>query len=51
VFVFINNGDVDAQQPRLTRYYRGVDERTVLAAVEARHVLYAGSSGRSGCDP
>ena len=34
VFVFANNGDFDAYQPRLARYHRGVDDATVLAAVE-----------------
>ena len=29
VFVFANNGDFDAYQPRLARYHRGVDEATV----------------------
>ena len=34
VFVFANNGDFDAYQPRLTRYHRGVDAATVEAAIE-----------------
>ena len=41
VFVFANNGDFDAYQPRLTRYHRGVDEQITRAAVEALHALYA----------
>ena len=41
VFVFANNGDFDAYRPRLSRYHRGVDEPTVVAAVEALHALYA----------
>ena len=40
VFVFANNGDFDAYQPRLTRYHRGVDDTTVAgrARVAARAV-------------
>ena len=41
VFVFANNGDFDAYQPRLTRYHRGVDDSTITAAVGALHALYA----------
>jgi DNA segregation ATPase FtsK/SpoIIIE, S-DNA-T family len=41
VFVFANNGDFDAYRPRLARYHRGVDDSTVLAALEALHALYA----------
>ncbi|MGE3795642.1 MAG: cell division protein FtsK [Dehalococcoidia bacterium] len=41
VFVFANNGDFDAYQPRLTRYHRGVDDATTAAAVQALHALYA----------
>ena len=40
VFVFANNGDFDAYAPRLSRYHRGVDEHTVLAAVESLRALY-----------
>jgi S-DNA-T family DNA segregation ATPase FtsK/SpoIIIE len=29
VFVFANNGDFDAYQPRLSRYRRGVDDTTI----------------------
>ena len=35
VFVFANNGDFDAYRPRLARYHRGVDDDTILAALEA----------------
>jgi S-DNA-T family DNA segregation ATPase FtsK/SpoIIIE len=41
VFVFANNGDFDAFQPRLTRYQRGIDQTIITAAVEALHALYA----------
>ena len=41
VFVFANNGDFDAYQPRLARYHRGVDDSHLAAAVEALHALYA----------
>ena len=41
VFVFANNGDFDPYQPRLTRYHRGTDSPTIVAAVEALHTLYA----------
>jgi S-DNA-T family DNA segregation ATPase FtsK/SpoIIIE len=40
VFVFANNGDFDAYQPRLTPYHRGVDAATVQAAVDSFHALY-----------
>ena len=40
VFVFANNGDFDAYQPRLTRYHRGIDEHTIHAAIDALHALY-----------
>ena len=40
VFVFANNADFDAYQPRLARYHRGVDEATVRAAVDALYGLY-----------
>jgi S-DNA-T family DNA segregation ATPase FtsK/SpoIIIE len=40
VFVFANNGDFDAYQPRLTRYHRGVDDPTVVAALESLRTLY-----------
>jgi S-DNA-T family DNA segregation ATPase FtsK/SpoIIIE len=40
VFVFANNGDFDAYQPRLARYHRGVDEPTVLAALDSLRALY-----------
>jgi S-DNA-T family DNA segregation ATPase FtsK/SpoIIIE len=41
VFVFANNGDFDAYQPRLARYHRGVDDTTLAAAVESLQALYA----------
>jgi S-DNA-T family DNA segregation ATPase FtsK/SpoIIIE len=40
VFVFANNGDFDAYRPRLTRYHRGVDESTFLAALDSLSALY-----------
>ena len=40
VFVFANNGDFDAYQPRLSRYHRGIDDTTVVAAVESLRTLY-----------
>jgi DNA segregation ATPase FtsK/SpoIIIE, S-DNA-T family len=40
VFVFANNGDFDAYRPRLARYHRGVDESTVLAALDSLRALY-----------
>ena len=40
VFVFANNGDFDAYQPRLARYHRGVDDATVAAALESLRALY-----------
>ena len=41
VFVFANNGDFDAYRPRLTRYHLGVDDTTIIAAVEGLRALYA----------
>ena len=40
VFVFANNGDFDAYQPRLSRYHRSVEAATVEAAVSSLHALY-----------
>ncbi|MCO1657364.1 cell division protein FtsK [Pseudonocardia humida] len=40
VFVFANNGDFDAYRPRLARYHRGVDDATVVAALESLRALY-----------
>ena len=40
VFVFANNGDFDAYQPRLAGYHRGVDDATTTAAVESLRALY-----------
>ena len=41
VFVFANNGDFDAYQPRLARYHRGVDDDTAIAALDGLRELYA----------
>jgi DNA segregation ATPase FtsK/SpoIIIE, S-DNA-T family len=41
VFVFANNGDFDAYQPRLARYHRGVDDDTAAAALDGLRELYA----------
>jgi S-DNA-T family DNA segregation ATPase FtsK/SpoIIIE len=35
VFVFANNGDFDAYQPRLARYHRGIDDTVAAAALQA----------------
>jgi S-DNA-T family DNA segregation ATPase FtsK/SpoIIIE len=40
VFVFANNGDFDAYQPRLAHYHRGVGDATIPAALEALRALY-----------
>mgnify|MGYP006976750591 CR=1 FL=1 len=40
VFVFANNGDFDAYQPRLARYHRGVDDEVAAQALEALRELY-----------
>jgi DNA segregation ATPase FtsK/SpoIIIE, S-DNA-T family len=40
VFVFANNGDFDAFAPRLARYVKGVEDETILAAVNRLHELY-----------
>ncbi len=40
VFVFANNGDFDAYRPRLARYHRGVDDTTVVAALDSLRALY-----------
>ena len=53
VFVFANNGDFDAYQPRLARYRKGVEDDTIAAAVARLHELYAevgaprGTAGRA----
>jgi S-DNA-T family DNA segregation ATPase FtsK/SpoIIIE len=41
VFVFANNGDFDAYQPRLARYHRGVDDQVAAAALDGLRELYA----------
>ena len=41
VFVFANNGDFDAYAPRLARYHKGVEDATIMAAVDRLHQLYA----------
>ncbi len=41
VFVFANNGDFDAYQPRLARYHRGVDDDIAVAALDGLRELYA----------
>jgi S-DNA-T family DNA segregation ATPase FtsK/SpoIIIE len=40
VFVFANNGDFDAYQPRLARYHRGIDDEVAAAALQALRELY-----------
>jgi S-DNA-T family DNA segregation ATPase FtsK/SpoIIIE len=40
VFVFANNGDFDAYQPRLARYHRGIDDEVAAAALAALRELY-----------
>jgi S-DNA-T family DNA segregation ATPase FtsK/SpoIIIE len=40
VFVFANNGDFDAYQPRLARYHRGIDDDVAAAALQALRELY-----------
>ena len=40
VFVFANNGDFDAYQPRLARYHRGIDDDVAAAALRALRELY-----------
>jgi DNA segregation ATPase FtsK/SpoIIIE, S-DNA-T family len=41
VFVFANNGDFDAYQPRLARYVKGLEDDTIEAAVARLRGLYA----------
>lgn len=41
VFVFANNGDFDAYEPRLARYHKGVEDDTIMAAVNRLHELYS----------
>src|SRR6185295_18053603 len=48
VFVFANNGDFDAYQPRLARYHRGVDDHIAEAALDGLRELYSMVSDREG---
>jgi DNA segregation ATPase FtsK/SpoIIIE, S-DNA-T family len=48
VFVFANNGDFDAYQPRLARYHRGVDDQVAAAALDGLRELYSMVSDREG---
>ena len=48
VFVFANNGDFDAYQPRLARYVKGTEDDTVAAAVARLHELYEETGRREG---
>src|SRR3954447_12496726 len=48
VFVFANNGDFDAYQPRLVRYHRGVDDHIAEAALDGLRELYGMVSDREG---
>jgi S-DNA-T family DNA segregation ATPase FtsK/SpoIIIE len=41
VFVFAMNGDFDAYAPRLARYHKGVEDDTIMAAVNRLHELYS----------
>jgi DNA segregation ATPase FtsK/SpoIIIE, S-DNA-T family len=46
VYVFANNGDFDAYQPRLARYHRGVDDHIAEAALDGLRELYCMVSDR-----
>jgi S-DNA-T family DNA segregation ATPase FtsK/SpoIIIE len=48
VFVFANNGDFDAYQPRLARYVKGVEDDAIAAAVQRLQELYAEVARREG---
>ncbi len=48
VFTFAMNGDFDAFAPRLARYHKGVEDDTILAAVDRLHQLYAEVGRREG---
>jgi DNA segregation ATPase FtsK/SpoIIIE, S-DNA-T family len=48
VFVFANNGDFDAYQPRLARYVKGVEDDTIAAAVSRLQELYEEVARREG---
>jgi S-DNA-T family DNA segregation ATPase FtsK/SpoIIIE len=40
VWVFANNGDFDAYEPRLARYEKGLDDDVIEAAVDYLHEVY-----------
>lgn len=46
VFVFANNGDFDAYEPRLAVYRKGLDDDAIEAAVEHLHEFYADVAAR-----
>jgi DNA segregation ATPase FtsK/SpoIIIE, S-DNA-T family len=48
VFVFANNGDFDAYEPRLHIYRKGVEDDAITAAVSRLHELYAEVGRREG---
>ena len=48
VFVFANNGDFDAFEPRLAIYEKGVEDDTLAAAVKRQQELYAEVARREG---
>ena len=48
VFVFANNGDFDAFEPRLAIYEKGVEDDTLAAAVNRQQELYAEVARREG---
>jgi S-DNA-T family DNA segregation ATPase FtsK/SpoIIIE len=48
VFVFANNGDFDAFEPRLARYEKGTEDDTVAAAAGRLQALYEEVGRREG---
>jgi S-DNA-T family DNA segregation ATPase FtsK/SpoIIIE len=48
VFVFANNGDFDAYEPRLALYVKGVEDDVIAAAVRRLEQLYAEVGRREG---
>jgi DNA segregation ATPase FtsK/SpoIIIE, S-DNA-T family len=46
VFVFANNGDFDAYEPRLAVYRKGLDDDVITAAVDRLHEAYADVGNR-----
>ena len=40
VFVFANNGDFDAYEPRLNNYRKGLDDDVIVAALDELHEAY-----------